>query len=122
MITKSPLLFGNPYERRAKEARFVASLRCQSLNLIPFQAILPLLLAPSLSHVSYALQALAPVAVLEPSAAALLHAIVCAVRWEAGMRELASIGGERWLVWAASTVCQIHSYGRSTYFDFCIGR
>ncbi|KIM32672.1 hypothetical protein M408DRAFT_184959 [Serendipita vermifera MAFF 305830] len=66
-------------------------------------AILPLLLTPSTSNVSYALQALAPIAVLEPSAAALLSAMVCAVRWEAGVQDLTSIGGEKWLVWAAST-------------------
>jgi hypothetical protein len=61
---------------------------------------------------NYALQALAPVmgpGPVEPSATALLHAIVSAVRWEAGMapRDLLSIGGERWLVWAASSVRRI---------------
>jgi hypothetical protein len=48
---------------------------------------------------------------VEPSATALLHAIVSAVRWEAGIppRDLLSIGAERWLVWAASSVSRIGS-------------
>jgi hypothetical protein len=54
---------------------------------------------------------------VEPSATALLHAIVSAVRWEAGMapRDLLSIGGERWLVWAASSVRQISAYDQDRF-------
>ena len=46
---------------------------------------------------------------VEPSGTALLDAIVNAMRWEAGIapRDLLSIGAERWLVWAASSVRHI---------------
>ncbi|KAG8829564.1 hypothetical protein FRC17_006390 [Serendipita sp. 399] len=66
-------------------------------------AILPLLLAPSPSLISYAAQTLAPVFADEPSATALHHALVSAIRWESGVPDFSTIGGERWLVWAAST-------------------
>ncbi|KAG8826095.1 hypothetical protein FRC19_009702 [Serendipita sp. 401] len=66
-------------------------------------AILPLLLSPSSSLISYAAQALAPVFAEEPSATSLHHALVNAIRWESGIHAFSKIGGERWLVWAAST-------------------
>jgi hypothetical protein len=51
---------------------------------------------------------------VEPSATALLNSVINAVRWEAGIvpRELLAIGGERWLVWAASSVRRTINYPR----------
>lgn len=66
-------------------------------------AVLPLMLAPGPILISHAAQALAPVSIHEPSATALLNALVCAVRWETGIQDFLQIGGERWLAWAAST-------------------
>ncbi|PVF97590.1 hypothetical protein CPB86DRAFT_785718 [Serendipita vermifera] len=66
-------------------------------------AVLPLLLVPSPSFVSYAAQALAPVFAVEPSATSLMNALICSVRWEIGIRDLFDLGVEKWLVWAAST-------------------
>jgi hypothetical protein len=69
--------------------------------------VLPLLLAPSPAvtfHVSHALSTIAPPGT-EASASVQLRALTYAVRWEAGPDFLASPSeGDRWLVWAASSV------------------
>jgi len=71
------------------------------------QAVLPLLLAPSQTLFDFAAEALQGILDPDPSASAQFRALLYAVRWEGGMQQqdLLSIGAERWLVWAAGTVC-----------------
>jgi hypothetical protein len=67
--------------------------------------ILPLLLAPSPAHQLHAANALAPLmGSASPLASMQLAAIRYAIRWEIGVADFLSLGGERWLVWAAGTV------------------
>ena len=69
--------------------------------------VLPLLLSPSPAvtfHVSHALSTIVSSGT-EASASAQLRALTYAVRWEAGPDFLTSPSeGDRWLVWAASSV------------------
>ncbi|KZW02555.1 hypothetical protein EXIGLDRAFT_415091 [Exidia glandulosa HHB12029] len=63
--------------------------------------VLPLMLAPSPAvgaHVAYALQ---PFQMSELTAQAQYRALLFAVRWEAGVQDFHSQGGDRWLSWAA---------------------
>ncbi|QRW04932.1 ER-Golgi trafficking TRAPP I complex 85 kDa subunit [Ceratobasidium sp. AG-Ba] len=65
--------------------------------------ILPLLLAPSKSLGSHALNALLGARFVgkDPSPSSQLRALRYAVRWERGISDLNAIGGDNWLVWAA---------------------
>ncbi|KAG8699356.1 hypothetical protein FRC09_006668 [Ceratobasidium sp. 395] len=65
--------------------------------------ILPLLLAPSKSLSSHAVNALLGARFVgkEPSPSSQLRALRYAVRWERGISDLNVIGGDNWLVWAA---------------------
>ncbi|KAG9097649.1 hypothetical protein FS749_005806 [Ceratobasidium sp. UAMH 11750] len=65
--------------------------------------ILPLLLAPSKSLGSHAVNALLGARFVgkEPSPSSQLRALRYAVRWERGIGDLNAIGGDNWLVWAA---------------------
>ncbi|KAG9118362.1 hypothetical protein FRC07_007148, partial [Ceratobasidium sp. 392] len=65
--------------------------------------ILPLLLAPSKSLSSHAVNALLGARFVgkEPSPSSQLRALRYAVRWERGVNDLNAIGGDNWLVWAA---------------------
>lgn len=69
--------------------------------------VLPLLLTPSPAvtfHVSHALSMITPSG-SEASASVQLRALTYAVRWEASPDFLTSPSeGDRWLVWAASSV------------------
>ncbi len=80
--------------------RIIAQLPC-------LKEMLPLLLSPSPAvtlHVSQALSATTLFGT-EASASAQLRALTFAVRWEAGPDFLTSPSeGDRWLVWAASSV------------------
>jgi hypothetical protein len=77
------------------------------LSRLVLKEILPLLLSPSPAvtvHVTHALSTITSSA-SEASASAQLRALTYAVRWEAGTDFLASsLEGDRWLVWAASSV------------------
>jgi trafficking protein particle complex subunit 8 len=77
------------------------------LSRLILKEILPLLLSPSPAvnlHVTYALSTITSSGA-EASALAQLRALTYAVRWEAGTDFLASsLEGDRWLVWAASSV------------------
>ncbi|KDN42910.1 hypothetical protein RSAG8_06436, partial [Rhizoctonia solani AG-8 WAC10335] len=65
--------------------------------------VLPLLLTPSKALETYAHNALLGARFVgkDPSPSSQLRALKYAVRWERGMRELNTIGGDKWLVWAA---------------------
>ncbi|KAJ1311731.1 hypothetical protein OPQ81_010201 [Rhizoctonia solani] len=65
--------------------------------------VLPLLLTPSKALETYARNALLGARLVgrDPSPSAQLRALKYAVRWERGIRELNTIGGDQWLVWAA---------------------
>ncbi|CAE7231072.1 unnamed protein product [Rhizoctonia solani] len=65
--------------------------------------VLPLLLAPSKTLETYAHNALLGARFVgrDPSPSSQLRALKYAVRWERGIRELNTIGGDQWLVWAA---------------------
>ncbi|KAG8747243.1 hypothetical protein FRC10_001859 [Ceratobasidium sp. 414] len=67
--------------------------------------ILPLLLAPSKSIGSHAVNALLGARFVgkEPSPSSQLRALKYAVRWERGIGDLNAIGGDNWLVWAAGS-------------------
>jgi trafficking protein particle complex subunit 8 len=77
------------------------------LSCLILKEILPLLLSPSPAvnlHVMHALSTITSPGA-EASASAQLRALTYAVRWEAGTDFLASsLEGDRWLVWAASSV------------------
>lgn len=75
-----------------------------------------MLLAPSLTLEAHAAYALAPLTTgsalggrdgVRVGAAAQLKALTYAIRWEQGVGELARMGGEKWLVWAAGSVSYI---------------
>jgi hypothetical protein len=68
--------------------------------------VLPLLLAPSKTLEAYAINALIGARFVgkDPSPSSQLRALRYAVRWERGIRELNTIGGDQWLVWAAGSV------------------
>jgi hypothetical protein len=68
------------------------------------QEILPLLLAPSPTLGAHAAYALSTLQSPDPGPSAQLRALMYAVRWEAGVRDLAALGGERWLDMAAGLV------------------
>lgn len=80
------------------------------LSCLVLKEMLPLLLAPSPAIISHVMHALSTI--ISPdagtSALAQLRALTYAVRWEAGADSLASpLEGDRWLVWAASSVRNI---------------
>ena len=79
----------------------------KALSRLILKEILPLLLSPSPAvnlHVTHALSAITSSGE-EASASVQLRALTYAVRWEAGTDFLAnSLEGDRWLVWAASSV------------------
>jgi hypothetical protein len=76
-------------------------------STILLKEVLPLLLSPSPAvtfHVSHALSTITSSGT-EASASVQLRALTYAVRWEAGPDFLTSPSeGDRWLVWAASSV------------------
>ncbi|CAE6378800.1 unnamed protein product [Rhizoctonia solani] len=65
--------------------------------------VLPLLLTPSKALETYAHNALIGARFVgrDPSPSSQLRALKYAVRWERGISELNTIGGDQWLVWAA---------------------
>ncbi|KAG8986225.1 hypothetical protein FRB93_005483 [Tulasnella sp. JGI-2019a] len=74
--------------------------------------VLPMLLAPSLTLEAHAAYALAPVTTgaalggkegVSVGAAAQLRALAYAIRWERAVQDILSLGGEKWLVWAAGS-------------------
>jgi len=69
--------------------------------------VLPLTLAPSPAvgaHVSYALQSFQG---SESTALNQYRALLFAVRWEAGVPDFVTQGGDRWLSWAAGHVSDL---------------
>ena len=79
------------------------------LSCLILKEMLPLLLSPSSAvnlHVAHALSMVtSPDA--EASASAQLRALMYAVRWEGSADFRASLEGDRWLAWAASSVRDI---------------
>ena len=84
---------------------YVGNIRV--LSHLILKEILPLVLSPSsvsTTHVMHALSATTS-SDAESSALAQLRAVAYAVRWEASADFLTShLEGDRWLVWAASSV------------------
>ena len=71
--------------------------------------MLPLLLAPSQTLGAHAINALSTLQSQDPAPSTQLRALVYAVRWEKGVRDLAVLGGERWLDMAAGPVSFLNS-------------
>lgn len=67
--------------------------------------VLPLLLTPAKTLESHAINALIGARFVgkDPSPSSQLRALKYAVRWERGIKELNTIGGDQWLVWAAGS-------------------
>lgn len=77
------------------------------LRYLILKEILPLLLSPSSTVTAHVIHALSTTTSSDAEASALaqLRAITYAVRWEASADFLTSpLEGDRWLVWAASSV------------------
>jgi trafficking protein particle complex subunit 8 len=77
------------------------------LRYLILKEILPLLLSPSFAVTTHVMHALSTITFpnAEASALAELRAATYAVRWEASADFLTSpLEGDRWLVWAASSV------------------
>ena len=77
------------------------------LSYLILKEILPLVLSPSSAVATHVMHALSTITSpdAEASALAQLRAVTYAVRWEASANFLTSpLEGDRWLVWAASSV------------------
>jgi hypothetical protein len=77
------------------------------LRYLILKETLPLLLSPSSAVTTHVMHALSTITSpdAEASALAQLRAVTYAIRWEAGADFLTSVlEGDRWLVWAASSV------------------
>jgi trafficking protein particle complex subunit 8 len=80
------------------------------LSCLILKEMLPLVLSPSPAVITHVIHALSTITSpdAEASALAQLRAVTYAVRWESGADFLTStLEGDRWLVWAASSVRDI---------------
>lgn len=68
--------------------------------------MLPLLLTPAKTLENHAINALIGARFVgkDPSPSSQLRALKYAIRWERGIKELNTIGGDQWLAWAAGSV------------------
>jgi hypothetical protein len=88
------------------------------LRYLVLKEILPLLLSPSSAVTTHAMHALSTITSpgAEATALAQLRAVTYAVRWEASADFLTSpLEGDRWLVWAASSVRDYGGHNFSVY-------
>ncbi|KAF8530987.1 ER-golgi trafficking TRAPP I complex 85 kDa subunit-domain-containing protein [Gautieria morchelliformis] len=108
--TSSPASSGPPPQQR-RLAEFATFLGDIKLAVSVWEAlrkegrggseVLPLLLSPSPILAAHATYALSTLYTSDPAPSVQLRALVYAIRWAVGVRDLESLGGERWLDMAA---------------------